>query len=88
MESAAESASQKELRVFIESGHPGPVNSVAMSPDGKYALPGSYSVPGLILWDASSGRQIHSFGYSEPVSGVDFSPDGKFAISGGTGLNI
>ena len=58
------------------------VNSVAFSPDGKYALSGSGDKT-LKLWEVETGREIRSFqGHANSVNSVAFSPDGKYALSG------
>ena len=54
------------LELVIQLGHSNTVESVAFSPDGKYALSGSWDQT-LKLWDVSSGREIrtikgHSYG--------------------------
>ncbi len=77
--------SGKELVGFFGSPnfkHSGTVNCVAVSPDGKYIVSGSYDQT-LKLWDKSSGKEIRSFkGHEGDVSSVGFSPDGKHLISG------
>ena len=57
------------------------LESVAYSPDGKYALSGSMG--GLIdLWDISLGRSIRTVKVGAGRA-VSFSPDGEYALSGG-----
>ena len=59
------------------------VNSVAFSPDGKYALSGSDDKT-LKLWVVTSGREVRTFTrHSNRVNSVAFSPDGRYALSGG-----
>jgi len=66
--------------VFPQRGHASTVDSVAFSPDGKYALSGSDVVR---LWNLESGKEIRSFiGHTDAVLSVAFSPDGMFALSG------
>ena len=63
-------------------GHTDLVNSVAFSPDGRFALSAS-SDQTLILWDAATGAEIHRFvGHTGMVRSVVFSSDGKYALSG------
>ena len=60
-----------------------PVNSVAMSPDDKRALSGSWGGT-VSLWDISSGRPLYTFvGSQGAINTVEFSPDGKRVLSGG-----
>jgi WD40 repeat protein len=68
------------IRTFI--GHTDLVWSVSFSPDGQYALSGSFDKT-LKLWDVNSGVEIHSFrGHTDAVRSVAFSPDGRYALSG------
>ena len=68
--------------VFVQLGHSSMVNSVAFSPDGRYALSGSDDQT-LKLWEVSSGREIRTFeGHTASVLSVTFSPDGRYALSG------
>ncbi|HAP67122.1 MAG TPA: hypothetical protein DCQ99_04830 [Nitrospinae bacterium] len=59
------------------------VQAAAFSPDGRYALTGSWDKT-LKLWDVSTGKQIKIFkGHKERVMSVTFSPDGRYAMSKG-----
>ena len=73
------------------------LRSMALSPDGRYALSGHAPLGGamfgkvakMILWNATTGKKIQDFyaseGYLPPaVNSVAFSPDGKHALSGGS----
>jgi WD40 repeat protein len=74
-------ASEKP-EIFVQLGHALNVWSVAFSPDGRYALSGSWDNT-LKLWEVSSGREIRTFqGHSSGVSSIAFSPDGRYALSG------
>ncbi|MCX5785738.1 MAG: caspase family protein, partial [Elusimicrobia bacterium] len=58
------------------------VTSVAFSPDGQYALSGSYDKT-LKLWDIATGQLVRTFeGHGNSVTSVAFSPDGKYTLSG------
>ena len=68
------------IRTF--EGHSDWVNSVAFSPDGRYALSGSDDET-LKLWEITTGREIRTFErHSDGVTSVAFSPDGRYALSG------
>lgn len=58
------------------------IYSVAISPDGRYALSGSDDKT-VKLWEISTGRQIRKLeGHTNRVCSVAFSPDGQYAASG------
>ncbi len=63
-------------------GHNDSVNSVAISPDGRYILSGSDDGT-MKLWEFSSGAEIRNFvGHTNSVLSVAISPDGSYALSG------
>jgi WD40 repeat protein len=70
----------REIRTF--AGHTGDVSSVAFSPNGKYALSGSWDQT-IKLWEVATGREIRTFtGHNTGrVNAVAFSPDGIHIIS-------
>lgn len=68
-------------KLFVQLGHSKDIESVACSPDGKYAISGGWD--GLKLWEVQTGREIKTLkGHTEGVFSVAFSPDGKYALSG------
>lgn len=67
--------------IFVQMGHIKRVNSVAFSPDGKYALTGSWDST-LKLWDIASGREVRTFYGNSKVTSIAISPNGKHVISG------
>ena len=68
------------IRVF--EGYTDSVTSVCISPDGRYAVSGSYD-RNLRLWESGTGRCIRTFyGHTGGVKAVCISPDGKYALSG------
>ncbi|MCI0490702.1 MAG: protein kinase [Blastocatellia bacterium] len=63
-------------------GHKHWVHSVAFSPDGAYALSGSFDET-MRLWDVSSGKEVRTFAADGPILSVCFSPSGRYVLSGG-----
>src|SRR5207244_3549687 len=75
-----------ELKRTLQWRH-GVVRSVAISPDGRFALAGSNPTAGYdntdMLWDLGSGRLIRGFAREHGWGGpIGFSPDSKFAVLG------
>ena len=63
------------------SSFAGRISSVAFSPDGRYAVSGSWGKI-ITLWDIATGREIRIFsGHKERINSVAFSPDGTQIIS-------
>ena len=57
-------------------------NSVALSPDGKYALSNN-SDNAVKFWNIETGQNIRVFkGHACEVESVAFSPNGRYALSG------
>ncbi len=64
------------------TGHTHSVNAVAITPDGKQAISGSWD-NSLKLWDLTTGTEVFSLtGHTRSVNAVAITPDGKQAISG------
>jgi len=67
------------LRVF--QGHKLVVESVAISPDGRWGLSGSWDAT-LRLWDLATGECVRVFtGHGAYVRSVAISPDGRWGVS-------
>jgi len=63
------------------SSFAGRISSVAFSPDGRYAVSGSWGKI-ITLWDIATGRETRTFiGHKERINSVNFSPDGTQIIS-------
>jgi WD40 repeat protein len=68
----------KEVRRF--EGHSKDIRRVAVSPDGKYLLSGSFDGT-MRLWELETGREARRFdGPGHFVESVAFTPDGKQAV--------
>ncbi|MGD9850891.1 MAG: caspase family protein [Nitrospirales bacterium] len=48
------------VRVVIQQGHTGPIQSVAVSPNGRYAVSGGLDETAKV-WDLAGNQEIHSF---------------------------
>jgi WD40 repeat protein len=62
--------------------HPGGVNDVALSPDGRQVLSAGFGDNAARLWNLIDGSELHHFeGHTAAVLGVAFAPDGGHALS-------
>jgi WD40 repeat protein len=68
--------------VRVLTGHAGGVTAVAVTPDGRHAVSGSYDHT-VRVWDLSSGAPLHTLeGHADAVWAVAVTPDGRHAVSG------
>jgi WD40 repeat protein len=68
--------------IRILTGHEAPVNSVAVSPDGRRIVSGSQDRT-VAVWDVEVGTLIHKLsGHKDRVTSVAVSPDGRRIVSG------
>jgi WD40 repeat protein len=68
------------IRIF--KGHTDLIDSVAISPNGKYIVSGSDDET-IKLWDLNTGRLVRSFeGHTDEVWSVAITPNGKYIVSG------
>ena len=72
-----------EFKHFLKyEGHSELVNSVTISPDGKYIVSGSGDKT-IKIWDIKTGECLNTLeGHSYWVNSVTISPDGKYIVSG------
>jgi WD40 repeat protein len=61
-------------------GHTSLVKSVALSHDGKLVLTGGDTT--AILWEAATGKALHTFQHPAPVHSVSLSASGKLVLTG------
>jgi WD40 repeat protein len=70
----------------------GLVRSLCFSPDGRllasahgpeneHAWQGAYCGQGLVVWDATSGAPLRTFGEDDSFTGATFTPDGRGLVS-------
>jgi tetratricopeptide (TPR) repeat protein len=52
------------------------VRYVAVSPNGQWVVTGSHSADGVKVWEAATGRLVHSWPELRPETFAHFSPDG------------
>ena len=64
------------------SGHVDSVNTVAITPDGKFVVSGS-SDHTVKKWDLNTATEVMTFrGHTSPVNAVAITPDGQTVVSG------
>jgi WD40 repeat protein len=68
-------------KIFLETGHTGPIKALAFSPDGQW-LTSAGEDRTVKVWDVQRLRVIRTLtGHSDQVNGLAFSPDGKLLVS-------
>jgi len=74
--------------IYVGLGHSYGVESVAITPDGKYIVSGSNDKT-IKLWDIKSGEEIRTFeGHSDSVNSVVITPNGKYIVSGSNDIKL
>ena len=74
---------QSAACISVLRGHTDCINSVAISPDGKYIASASDDET-IRIWNTSTGKALGKpfQGHTDSVMSVTFSPDGKRIVSG------
>ena len=62
-------------------GHYARISTIAISPEGKYAVSGSYDM-NLIAWDMSTGKRIATFIGESEVTACAIVPGRNIIVSG------
>ncbi len=66
----------------VDAAHLSLVESLAISPDGKYVVSGSYQE--VSIWNPEDGKRVHKIdGFKHMVVALAFSADGKYFATGG-----
>jgi WD40 repeat protein len=85
-----DSTTGKDL--YPATGHPGGVQAVAWSPDGKrLATAGGPYDRSVIIWDAAAGKIVHQLPPLETyfyATHLQFNPDGKTLVSYGSDRTV
>lgn len=75
-----QAVAESRIRAVLH-GHSDSVDSVAMSPDGKFYATGSGDRT-AIIWDAATAKQVHVLkGHTDAIWKVAFSPDSKTLLT-------
>ena len=95
-DSSIESASDWDLELALQSGHPGDAYVAYFTPDGRYLATGGGegSDAAVRIWNLSSSKELRYMPQPYGIEYIEFSPDGsKFRAIGGlfeieTGLRL
>ncbi len=80
-------ATAQKPELYVQTGHAGPIYSVAYSPDGKI-LASSSEDQTIKLWNVETRREILTLPGIGRIMSIAFSPDGKLLASSGDAGNL
>src|ERR1051326_7849700 len=85
---SAQAPSQIAPEVVLQTGHTASVNTIAVSPDGRFLVSGSTD-NSLKVWDLASGNVLRTlYGHTGAVLTAAISRDGRLIASGGQDATV
>jgi WD40 repeat protein len=70
------------------TGHQDAVTSVAVTPDGRYVVSGSWDST-VRVWELATGKEVRRLtGHQGHVESVAVTPDGRYTVSGGNDATL
>ena len=79
---------EQEGSARILDGHTSDVTSVALTPDSRYAVSGSWDNT-LQVWELETGRCVHTLeGHTKGVVSIAITIDGLYAVSGSGDMTL
>lgn len=74
-------ASEKP-EIFVPLGHSDVIDSLALSPNGKYLISASSSEKTMKLWDMELKKEVSTWKYNRGITSVIFTNDSNNVITG------
>lgn len=72
----------EETEKVLLTGHDGPINTIAVSPNGKYIVSGSCDKT-IKIWDMLTGKELNTLtNHNDWINSIVISKDGRFIVSG------
>lgn len=73
---------KQKAEIYVQTGHPSSIYSIAFSPDGKTLASGSWDLT-IKLWNVETGQLIKTLSGHIIVGSLAFSSDGEIIAAGG-----
>jgi WD40 repeat protein len=80
-------AKDVRFQFMVEVGHTAPITTLALSRDEAYIVSGGMDGTAR-LWDAATGRELHTFNQSRWVTSVAISADSRHIAAGNLGETV